>query len=79
MDEEAEPGIEGNPVEDEVELILHQQEEGEGRPVHQPWREHGRVGCAEGFVGEEDGQQDGCDRRQYVCNEAKHLEGIWCW
>ena len=58
---EADPGVEGHPGEDEVELCFDQQEEGEGRPVHQPWGEDGRVGGAEGFVGGEDGEEDGGD------------------
>jgi len=76
MDEETEPGVEGDPIEDEVELVFNQQEEGEGGPVHQPWREHGGVGCTKSFVGEEDGKEDGRHGRENVGDEAKHV-GWW--
>jgi len=62
VDTKAYPGVEGNPIEYEVQLALDEQEEGEGGPVHKPWREVGRVGGAEGFVGGEDGEEDGGDR-----------------
>lgn len=55
VDGQAEPAVEGDPVEDEVELVLDQEEDTKRRPVHEPWREHTRVGSAQGFVGEEDG------------------------
>lgn len=39
MDEETHPRVERDPVEDEVELALNEEEEGEGGPVHEPWCE----------------------------------------
>ena len=61
VDAEADPGVEGHPGEDEVELRFDEEEEREGGPVHQPWRQDCRVGGAEGFVGGEDGEEDGGD------------------
>ena len=56
---ETNPGVEGHPIKDEVELAFDKEEEGEGGPVHEPWGEDGGVGGAEGFVGGEDGEEDG--------------------
>ena len=61
VDAQPEPAVEGHPVEDEVELVLDQEEDTKRRPVHEPWRKHTRVGSAQGFVGEEDGEGDGED------------------
>ena len=58
---EAHPRVEWDPIEDEVELRLDQQEEGERGPVHEPWGEHGGIGGAQRFVGREDGEEDGSD------------------
>ena len=59
MDAETDPGVEGDPVEDEVELGFDKQEEGERCPVGEPFGEEGGVVGAEGFVGGEDGEEDG--------------------
>ena len=59
VDAEANPGVEGDPVEDEVELGLDEEEERERRPVHEPGCQDGGVAGAEGFVGGEDGEEDG--------------------
>lgn len=59
VDAEADPGIERDPVEDEVELGLYEEEEGQGCPVHEPWDQERGVAGAESFVGGEDGEEDG--------------------
>ena len=68
---EADPGVEGNPGEDEVELRFNREEEREGRPVHEPWCEEGGIASADGFVGGENGEEDRChrarDRISVVC------------
>lgn len=61
VDGEPDPGVEGHPVEDEVELGFGEEEEGEGRPVGEPFGEEGGVVGAEGFVGGEDWEEDGED------------------
>ena len=40
-------------------MCLDESEEGEDDPVHEPWRELGGIGSTEGFVGGEDGEEDG--------------------
>lgn len=72
MDEEAEPGVEGDPGQDEVEGVLDEGEEREGYEVHEPWREEGGIRGVEGFVGGEDGEEDGGGDGQTVGDEAKH-------
>lgn len=67
VDDEADPAIEGDPVQDKVELVLDEEEDAQGGPVHEPWGKKARVGGAEGFVGEEDGQEDGEEGAARVC------------
>jgi len=55
---ETHPGVEGYPVEDEVEVRLNQQEQRESHPVHQPWRKIGGVTSTDSFVGGVDGKED---------------------
>ena len=64
---EADPGVEGDPGEDEVELGFREEEEGERCPVHEPGGEDGGVGGAEGFIGGEDGEEDGGYRAGSMC------------
>lgn len=71
---QAEPAVEWNPVEDEVELVLNEEKDAQRRPVHEPWRENAGVGSAQGFVGEEDGEGDGEQGGQDVGYEAEHGE-----
>jgi len=59
--EEAEPGVERGPDEDEGEEGFKNENDRDDDPVHQPWSELRGVGGAEGFVGREDGKEDGCD------------------
>lgn len=60
VQEEAHPGVEGDPGEDEVERVLNRVEEHEGDEVDEPWGELGWIGGVEGFVGGEDGEEH-CD------------------
>jgi len=59
MDEEAEPGVERHPGQDEVKGVLDEGEQGECDEVHEPWCEEGGVRGVEGFIGCEDGEEDG--------------------
>ena len=59
MGEEADPGVEGDPAQDEVECVFNDGEGGEHHEVNEPWCEEGGIGCVEGFVGREDGEEDG--------------------
>ena len=59
MQQEAQPGVEGDPAEDEVEGGLDGGDGAEDDPVHEPGGEVRRVGGAESFVGHEDGEEDG--------------------
>lgn len=58
VQEEAEPGVEGNPAEDEVEGAFEGEDDGGDDPVHEPGREVCWVGGPECFVGHEDGKED---------------------
>jgi hypothetical protein len=60
VEEEADPGIEGDPAKDEVEDILDGGEDGQDNKVDEPGREQGGVGRVQGFVRGEDGEEDGC-------------------
>ena len=50
------------PVEDEPCPRLKQRHARKDNPVHQPWRKLGRVRGAQGFVGGEDGEENGEER-----------------
>jgi hypothetical protein len=58
-EEEAEPGVEGKPANDEDGPRLDQEERGENNPVEEPGGQLGGVGGAERFVGGIDGKEDG--------------------
>lgn len=58
---EPEPGVERHPGEQEVGPVVEEGEAGEDDPVHEPGGQLGRVRRAEGFVGGEDGEEDGDD------------------
>lgn len=59
VDEEANPRVERDPAEDEVEDILDRGEDGEHDEVDQPGRKQRWVGCVQGFVGRKYGEQNG--------------------
>lgn len=58
-EEEAEICVEWEPGDHEEGPVLHEGEAGYDDPVHEPWSQLGGVGGAEGFVGGEDGEEDG--------------------
>jgi hypothetical protein len=60
VDEEADPRVERDPAENKVEDILNGGEDGEHDEVDQPGRKQRWVGCVEGLVGREYGEQNGC-------------------
>lgn len=43
MRKEAEPGVEGDPAEDEVEGVFHEVGQRQNDEVHEPWREEGGI------------------------------------
>lgn len=59
MCEKADPRIEGDPGEDEVESVLNRVEEEESDEVNEPRCELGGIGGVESFVGSEDWKKDG--------------------
>jgi hypothetical protein len=59
VQEEAHPGPEGDPAEDEVEGVFDRREEDQHHEVDEPWCQLGGVRGVEGFVGGEDGEEDG--------------------
>lgn len=59
MEHEPGPRVERNPGQNEGECVLSEEDEGKDDPVHKPWSELGWVGGAKGFVGCEDGKEDG--------------------
>lgn len=65
MNEEAEPGVERDPAEDKVELILDGEETVGDDEVHEPWSEVCWVGAPKSFVGHEDWEEDGYDRARW--------------
>jgi hypothetical protein len=52
-------GLNGLPDEEPVRPGLNYQEAGEDHPVHQPWRQLGRVRGLQGLVGGEEGKEEG--------------------
>lgn len=67
VDEEAEPGVERHPREDEVKGVLNDGEAAQDDEVDQPGSDESWIGGVEGFVGGEYGEQDG--RSDAVKNE----------
>lgn len=60
-EQEADVAVEGDPDEDEGDPGFSEKGDAEDDPVHQPGRELGGVGGLEGFVGCEDGKEEGSD------------------
>ena len=58
MYEEADPGVEGHPAENEVKGVLDSSEGAEDDEVDQPRGEESGVGGVQGFVGGEDREED---------------------
>lgn len=51
---ETDPGVKWDPGEDEVKGGLESADDGENDPVHEPWSQLARIGCAESLVGGKD-------------------------
>lgn len=51
---ETDPGVEWDPGQDKVKGGLEEVDDGEDDPVHEPWCQLARIGCAESLVGGED-------------------------